>query len=144
MATLLKPTRPLTEAVLDTDVFSFLYKGSNFAKAYEPYLQQTRLYLSFQTVAEVYLWTQKANWGEKRIQQLLEHLSAYTMIHSSPKLAWRWALLTETTRCFGKIIQAGDAWVAATALELAIPLVTNNTKDYIAVEGLDLLSLKST
>ncbi len=144
MATLLNPSKSLTEVVLDTDVLSFLYKGSDFAKVYKPYLQQTRIYISFQTVAEIYLWTQRANWGEKRIQHLLGHLNIYTMIHSSHKLAWRWAVLTENTRRKGKIIHPGDAWVAATALELGIPLVTNNTKDYIAVEDLELLSIKST
>ena len=135
MATFLKSSLPLREAVLDTDVFSFLYKGSNFGKAYAPYLEQASIYISFQTVAELYLWTQRSNWGEKRIHDLVKHLKAYNVVHSSPKLAWRWALLTEQVKGTGKVIHAGDAWVAATALELDIPLVTHNTKDYLAVEG---------
>jgi predicted nucleic acid-binding protein len=37
-------------------------------------------------------------------------------------------------------IEPGDAWIAATALQFGVPLVTHNRKDYAAVKGLTLIS----
>ena len=34
-----------------------------------------------------------------------------------------------------------DAWIAATALALSAPLVTNNAKDYMHLDGLRVISL---
>ncbi len=38
-------------------------------------------------------------------------------------------------------IQTGDAWMAATALVLAVPLVTHNPSDYEGVDGLTVISM---
>jgi predicted nucleic acid-binding protein len=40
----------------------------------------------------------------------------------------------------GRQISAADAWIAATALTLSAPLVTNNSKDYRYVDGLQVVS----
>ena len=40
----------------------------------------------------------------------------------------------------GKPILSADAWVAAVALELDIPLVTHNPRDFAGVEGLDIIT----
>jgi predicted nucleic acid-binding protein len=37
-------------------------------------------------------------------------------------------------------MSAADAWIAATALVLSAPLVTNNAKDYCHLGGLQLVS----
>jgi predicted nucleic acid-binding protein len=37
-------------------------------------------------------------------------------------------------------IGAADAWIAATALALSVPLVTNNPKDYRNLDKLQLVS----
>ena len=41
----------------------------------------------------------------------------------------------------GRPIQTADAWIAATALRLDVPLVTNNQKDYASVAGLTVLTV---
>jgi predicted nucleic acid-binding protein len=40
----------------------------------------------------------------------------------------------------GRPIQTADAWIAATALHLNVPLVTHNPHDYRGVIGLTVLS----
>ena len=45
-----------TALVVDTDVFSFLYKGDTRASAYAPHLVGTRPHLAFATVAELHRW----------------------------------------------------------------------------------------
>jgi predicted nucleic acid-binding protein len=36
--------------------------------------------------------------------------------------------------------RTADAWIAATALQLGVPLVTHNVGDYAGVSGLAILS----
>jgi predicted nucleic acid-binding protein len=40
----------------------------------------------------------------------------------------------------GRPIQTADAWIAATALHLGVPLVTHNPADYAGVSGLTVLT----
>jgi predicted nucleic acid-binding protein len=40
----------------------------------------------------------------------------------------------------GRPISFPDAWIAAAALQLNIPLVTHNARDYEAVDGLTILT----
>jgi len=37
-------------------------------------------------------------------------------------------------------IQVADAWIAATALALDVPLVTHNAVDFEGIEGLEILT----
>ncbi|REJ77044.1 MAG: hypothetical protein DWQ34_10255 [Planctomycetota bacterium] len=45
-------------------------------------------------------------------------------------------------RCFrrGKTIDHGDAWIAATALRVGAPLITNNAADFQHIDGLNILT----
>lgn len=40
----------------------------------------------------------------------------------------------------GRVIGAHDFWIAAHALALDVPLITNNTKEFVKVPGLELLN----
>lgn len=40
----------------------------------------------------------------------------------------------------GRPIAAADAWVAATALHLGVPLITHNRNHFIGVDGLNVIS----
>ena len=52
--------------VIDTDVWSYLYKGRDEAKLYEPHLFGNILVISFQTQAELLRGALAANWGAQR------------------------------------------------------------------------------
>lgn len=49
--------------VIDTDVWSYLYKGRDEAKLYEPHLFGNVLVISFQTQAELFRGAIAAGWG---------------------------------------------------------------------------------
>jgi predicted nucleic acid-binding protein len=52
-------------------------------------------------------------------------------------MAWKYAEI----RCLpGHPIDLGDAWIAASALRHAIPLVTHNQKHYEHIPGLQLIA----
>jgi len=126
--------------VIDTDVWSFLYKGREEAKLYEPHFFGNVLVISFQTRAEVWRGATSANWGQQRLQHLESRLRKYAVEHSSDALCLRWAEAMDSARRNGRPIAAADAWVAATALHLGVPLITHNRNDFIGVDGLTVIS----
>ena len=68
------------EVLVDTDVFSYLFKGDTRAALYWPHVAGKVLHLSFATVAELYRWTLHANWGQPRIDDLNDALRSYTIV----------------------------------------------------------------
>jgi tRNA(fMet)-specific endonuclease VapC len=52
----------------------------------------------------------------------------------------RWATISDEARRNGRPISPADAWIAATALALGLPVVTHNPGDYRGVEGLTVLT----
>ena len=126
--------------VVDTDVASFLFKKDTRAALYVPHLSGHMLAISFQTLAELELWAIAANWGDRRRQQLARYLRRYIVEDSSPALGRRWAEVVNDARRRGRPVAVADAWIAATALLLDVPLVTHNRGDFSSVSGLVVIS----
>src|ERR1044071_8567301 len=126
--------------VVDTDVWSYIYKKTDEAKLYEPHLFGNILVISFQTRAELLRGAISANWGARRRQHLKSRLQRYAVEHSSDALCLRWAEAIDSARRNGRPIATADAWVAATALYLGVPLITHNKNDFIGVDGLTVIS----
>ena len=126
--------------VIDTDVWSYLYKGRDEAELYLPHLSGNIPVISFQTQAELIRWTVSAGWGQQRRQHLELRLHKYVVEHSSYALSSRWAEAMESARRSGRPISAADAWIAATSLLLNAPLVTHNKSHFIGVSGLQVIS----
>jgi len=52
----------------------------------------------------------------------------------------RWAQAINSARLRGRPIAPADAWIAATALLLDVPLVTHNGAHYTGIDGLRVIS----
>lgn len=126
--------------VLDTDVVSYLYKRDTRAELYRPHLNDPPFIISFMSLAELRRWTLERNWGERRKQELEDYLARYFVIHSEERMCARWAEAMNTARANGRPIAASDAWVAATAMFLDVPLVTHNGRHYSGVAGLKVIT----
>ncbi len=126
--------------VIDTDVWSYLFKGRDEAKLYKPHLIDSILVISFQTQAELLRWAISAGWGQRQRQYLERHLRQYVVEHSSNALSLRWAEAMESARRKGRPIAAADAWIAATALHLGAPLITHNKNHFVGVNELKVIS----
>lgn len=126
--------------LIDTDIASFIFKGSNYAHPYQPLLSGQELALSFMTVAELFQWAILRQWGDRRLAQLEQYLANYVIIPVDQPLCRAWAQIRADRQTLGRIISPQDAWVAATAIRYNLPLVTHNIKDFQEIPNLQLIS----
>ena len=128
----------MSNLLLDTDVFSFLFKDHPLAEAYRPHVKGHTLAISFMTVAELYQGAYRAGWGTRQIERLESRIAAYVVIPSSHAISKRWGEVRFIRRA--QPISPEDAWVAAAALQQGYPLVTHNAKDFQSIPGLNIIT----
>lgn len=128
----------MATVLLDTDVCSFLLKGDSRASIYAPLVQGHRLALSFMTVAELFQWTRVRNWGARRTARLEQAIAAYVVVPADVEMCRIWGQVRAERQSLGYPISPQDAWVAATALRHALPLVTHNASDFMNIANLDI------
>jgi tRNA(fMet)-specific endonuclease VapC len=137
-----QPQAGSSEPVLiDTDVLSYLHNNHSLAVAYRAILVGRQGFVALQSVAEMRFGAILNGWGEKRRNALEDFLSAYTVISPDDATALHWGQLRAQVSRAGRHTAPSDAWNAATALEYDLILVTHNTDDFLAVDGLRLISL---
>jgi len=61
-------------------------------------------------------------------------------LHQDAQTARLWALVKATCERKGRPIAILDGWIAATALRLGVPLVTNNVRDFQPVDNLTVIT----
>lgn len=126
--------------IVDTDIVSFIFKSDTRKELYDPHLAGQFMFISFMTLGELHKWALAWNWGATKNRLLDEYLRRYSIIHSTSDVCRLWAEITDSGRRNGKTIAVADAWIAATALFLNIPLVTHNGSDFQDVKGLSIIS----
>ncbi|HYZ86539.1 MAG TPA: PIN domain-containing protein [Bryobacteraceae bacterium] len=140
-ATLTSPPIVAARLVVDTDVASFIFKWHpEFAPRYVNIVRGSELIVSFMTLAEMRQGALDANWGPRKCAVLEAYLTDFSVLHSDNLLCATWAAVRNESARKGHPISSADAWIAATALVLSAPLVTNNPKDYRHLESLQLVS----
>jgi predicted nucleic acid-binding protein len=125
-----------TPVVVDTDVVSFLFKNHSLAPAYHDILAGRPLAISLLTLAEIEYGMEAKNWGATRRDLMRRFLTRFTLLPPDAETARTWARIKSGCEQRGRPIAFADAWIAAAALQLNVPLVTHNAKDYRAVERL--------
>jgi len=126
--------------VVDTDVVSFAFKRDPRALPFRRHLVGQTMVISFMTLAELRAWAFVRKWGQPSRDRLARHLGRYQVYFADDALCQRWAEVTSRARGLGRPIDVADAWIAATAMLLGVPLVTHNPADYAGVPGLAVLS----
>jgi predicted nucleic acid-binding protein len=127
--------------VSDTDVLSFPFNRDPIrAPRYESLLGGTFIYISFASAAEMWFGALLRGWGERRISELERFLSQYTVIETVPEIRRAWARIRVDAQRSGFVIERQDAWIAATAIHLGVPLVTHNASHYAHMPHLDVFT----
>ena len=131
----------MARLVVDTDVASFVFKWHpDYAPRYVAILRGFELLISFMTVAEMRQGALNANWGPRKRGVLESYLADFSVLHSDSSLCTMWAAVRNESERKGRRMGSADAWIAATALVLSAPLVTNNPKDYRHLDKLRLVA----
>jgi tRNA(fMet)-specific endonuclease VapC len=117
--------------VIDTDVFGAdLVRRSALAEKYEPIVVGRPAFISFQTAAELRYGAIRRQWGEKRMRELNIRIAAAETVHTGPELVVLYARLRAECERIGHALSQrqhdADRWVAATAIRLGVPLVSND------------------
>lgn len=131
----------MTALLVDTNVFSFLFRRDSRRELYAADLLGKRLCLAFVSVAELRLWAIERAWGQKRRESLDQVLLGYTILGFDSETAWRWAEVAAHQRRGGRDQKdRGDWWIAACALRHGLPLVTHNARDFVGIPGLEVVT----
>ena len=117
--------------VIDTDVFSAdLVPGSRLTERYASLITGRPAFISFQTAAELRYGAIRRGWGHARMLRLETKLQRVEVVHSGPELVAVYAQLRADCEAAGHALaqkpHTADRWIAATAIRLAIPLVSND------------------
>jgi tRNA(fMet)-specific endonuclease VapC len=126
--------------LLDTDVTSFLFKKDTRGRWYKQHLHGQDRVISFMTLAELDQWAIAKKWGQKRRDDLERFLGGYHVFYADRPLCGLWAEVVGRAEARGQPIQVADAWIAATAIALGLPLLTHNAIDFAGVDGLTVIT----
>jgi predicted nucleic acid-binding protein len=135
------PPAPLPSIVGDTDVVSFFFHRDPVrAPRYAVHIQGRTLILPFAVVGEMLYGAEERNWGSSRRRQLEQFIQRFQIEYPSYGLCAIWAQLRAAARRAGRPIERQDAWIAAAALYLDLPLLTHNARHYAGVPGLHIIT----
>lgn len=116
--------------VIDTDVFSADLSDTALITVYEPVIVGRPAFLSFQTVAELRYGALRRGWGTARVRKLDAKIATAEVVHSGDELVAVYAQLradcVRLGHALGQRDHDADRWIAATALRLGVPLVSND------------------
>ena len=98
------------------------------------------LAVSLITLAEIEYGMEKKNWGATRRDLMRRFLTRFTPLLPDTETAGTWARIKSGCEKQGRAITFADAWIAAAALQLNVPMVTHNARDYRALEDLTILT----
>ena len=121
--------------LVDTDVCSAHLKGVGAVTG--RFLQYTgRLHVSVVTAGELYTWAFRANAPARRLTALQDFLGDVVLLETDAAVAERFGRLRATLLDQGRPAPPMDLWIAATAIEHGLTLVTHNTSDFASVPDL--------
>lgn len=118
--------------VVDTMVISWFFEGRSDPRstAYRELAGESPVVLSFQTVLELRYGALRAGWGELRVRRLERRISQLAIVQPDDAMITVCAQLRNDCRKAGHPLAAkvhdGDRWIAATAIRLGLPLLSDD------------------
>lgn len=129
------------ELVADADVISFMFRRSPRGEAYSQLIGASPTGITWLTLAESRLGVVYDNWGARRTAALHAYLGRFFVLGANAEIANICGGLLGRCKQIGRVVSWPDAWAAATALWLDVPLVAHD-RDLERVPGLRVVSGK--
>ena len=124
--------------VVDTNVISYILNQDDRARFYENHIRDKHLIISFQTLEELWYGAYSAGWGDKRMQEVADHLKEYEVFWVDDELVEICARLRSELKSKGYSLLQSDAWIASTAIMLGCSLATHD-RDFAVIMNLELI-----
>lgn len=122
------------DILIDTDVFSNLFKGSDNAEKYREFLEYKRVCLSFISIAELHAWAIYKNWGDSKITILKDKIKNHIVLPYDYLISLKWAELKANSLLSGNTVSDNDLWLAANSLYFKVALLTENINHFEWIE----------
>ncbi|RKZ24974.1 hypothetical protein DRQ26_06685 [bacterium] len=139
----MKRSEMVNTVLLDTNIVNYiLLNDSHNLKVFEDVLHNKEFGLSFVTVAELILWALSESNEKLRIiindfiSECRIFQSNIAIAHRAAEIALKYNMRSNNSSRFSK--RWHDIWIAATAIEQKVMLITNNIKDFKGIDGLNL------
>jgi predicted nucleic acid-binding protein len=128
------------QLIADTNVLSYVFHESMLGLEYEKLIGSRRVGVTGHSVAELRAGAVMARWGERRLKEQSRLLEQFTYVPDNKEMAEVCGGIRGVRSHIGRPIDWPDAWTAACALWLDVPLVTHD-RDLEALPGLRVLTL---
>jgi predicted nucleic acid-binding protein len=128
------------ELVVDTDVASFMFRECERGAAYEDLIGVSSAGITPLALAEFRSGVVKRDWGARKIESLDTFLGRFRLLETSLEIANISGAIYGVCQQVGRAVSWPDAWAAATALWLDVPLVAHD-RDLEGIPGLRVLTL---
>ena len=126
----------MSDGLADTSVFIATESGRVIHEEALP----DRLAVSVITIGELRAGVLAASDPDVRVRRLATLTAAFALdpVPIDSAVAEAWAALRVRLRDLGLRMPVNDSWIAATAISLGVPVVTQDA-DYITIPGLDVI-----
>ncbi|MEJ5252012.1 MAG: PIN domain-containing protein [Chthonomonadetes bacterium] len=122
--------------LVDTSVLVDLLRGTRAVALPD----QSELIVCVIAVGELYYGALIANRSGHRVQQLMQFLSRYSILHTSDGVSAAYAELKCALKERGTPIPENDVWIAAFAKTYQLPLLTRDSHfQHIAALGVEVI-----
>lgn len=128
------------ELIADTDVVSYMCRRDARGRAFSDLIGEHPTGITLLSIAESRKGAVYGNWGDPEIAYVHASLSRFFVVESNAEIANVCGGLLGRCKQIGVSISWPDAWAAATALWLDVPLVAHD-RDLERVPGLRVLTI---
>ena len=77
-------------------------------------------------MAELFLWAEERRWGTAARHELERVISRFVVVPYDTELARTWARVMSGVKRQGRRLEAGDGWIAATAVHRRLRLIAHD------------------
>ena len=127
--------------LVDTNLASALYRRDlDMLERYADMMRRGPLAIALQTSAELRYGAERARWGITKRHRLETLIERMLVMVPDQTTAHRWAQVMAHSERLGRLLSPGDAWIAATAIQNGVPLVTHDRDfDGLNFPGLEVI-----